>query len=74
MIDMQRAGLPEAVQAGNSFTEASQFSEKGYEAISFGAGSLAESNCPNEKVRIEDVQSAIRFYSRAIEAFCLRAI
>jgi acetylornithine deacetylase/succinyl-diaminopimelate desuccinylase-like protein len=72
--DMQRAGLAEAIQAGNCATEAAQFSERGYEAIAFGAGSLADSNCPNEKVRVEDLQSAIRFYSRAIEAFCLRAI
>jgi acetylornithine deacetylase/succinyl-diaminopimelate desuccinylase-like protein len=72
--DMQRAGLAEATQAGNCATEAAQFSEGGYEAIAFGAGAMTESNCPNEKVRIEDLQSAIRFYSRAIEAFCLRAI
>ena len=72
--DMQRAGLPSAVQAGNSATEAALFAEKGYEAIAFGAGDLAGSNCPNEKVRIDDLQSAVRFYSRAIEAFCLRAI
>lgn len=72
--DMQRAGLASAIQPGNCATEAAQFSERGYEAIAFGAGSLAESNCPNEKVRVEELQSAIRFYSRAIEAFCLRAI
>ena len=40
----------------------------------FGAGVMSETNCPNEKVLIEDLQSAVRFYSRAIEAFCLRAI
>ncbi|MGZ3719979.1 MAG: M20/M25/M40 family metallo-hydrolase [Bdellovibrionota bacterium] len=72
--DMQRAGLAEATQAGNCSTEAAQFSERGFEAIAFGAGSMTDSNCPNEKVRVEDLQSAIRFYSRAIEAFCLRAI
>lgn len=72
--DMQRAGLPEALQAGNCATEAAQFSERGYEAIAFGAGTPAESNCPNEKVRVDDVLSAMRFFSRAIEAFCLRAI
>lgn len=72
--DMQRAGLASAMQAGNFATEASLFSEKGYEAIAFGAGTVAESNCPNEKVKVEDLQSAIRFYSRAIEAFCLRGI
>jgi len=72
--DMQRAGLPSAIKAGNCATEAAHFSEKGYEAIAFGAGVMTESNCPNEKVRVDDLQSAIRFYSRAIEAFCLRAI
>lgn len=72
--DMQRAGLAAAIQPGNSATEAAQFSEKGFEAIAFGAGAIAESNCPNEKVKAEELQSAIRFYSRAIEAFCLRAI
>jgi acetylornithine deacetylase/succinyl-diaminopimelate desuccinylase-like protein len=72
--DMQRAGLPSEIQAGNSATEAAQFSERGYETIAFGAGSLMESNCPNEKVKVEDLQSAMRFYGRAIEAFCLRGI
>ncbi len=72
--DMQRAGLVSAIHAGNSATEAAQFSERGYEAIAFGAGSLEESNCPNEKIRVEELQSALRFYSRSIEAFCMRAI
>lgn len=72
--DMQRAGLASAIQPGNCSTEAAHFSEKGYEAIAFGAGVMTEANCPNEKVRLDDLQSAIRFYSRAIEAFCLRAI
>jgi acetylornithine deacetylase/succinyl-diaminopimelate desuccinylase-like protein len=72
--DMQRAGLPSEIQAGNSATEAAQFSEKGYETIAFGAGSMIESNCPNEKIKVEDLQSAIRFYGRSIEAFCMRGI
>lgn len=72
--DMQRAGLASGIQAGNCSTEAAHFSEKGYEAIAFGAGVMTEANCPNEKARVDDLQSAIRFYSRSIEAFCLRAI
>jgi acetylornithine deacetylase/succinyl-diaminopimelate desuccinylase-like protein len=72
--DMQRAGLADVVQPGICATEAAQFSEGGYETIAFGAGKMDEANCPNEKVGVEDLQSAIRFYSRAIEAFCLRAI
>jgi acetylornithine deacetylase/succinyl-diaminopimelate desuccinylase-like protein len=73
--DMARAGLATEPVPGNFASEASHFSEKGFETVTFGAGnSPAETNCPNEKVRIEDVQAAVRFYSRAIEAFCLRGI
>ncbi|HEY8279321.1 MAG TPA: M20/M25/M40 family metallo-hydrolase [Bdellovibrionota bacterium] len=72
--DMQRAGLADSVLPGNYATEAALFSERGYEAIAFGAGSITESNCPNEKVKLEELHSAVRFYSRAIEAFCLRGI
>lgn len=73
--DMARTGLPSDHQAGNFVSEAAHFAEKGFEAIAFGAGegpSLV--NCPNEKVKVTDLQSAVRFYSRAIEAFCLRGI
>ena len=73
--DMARLGLPNEHVAGNSSSEAAHFSEKGYETIAFGAGQApGEVNVPNERVRIEDVQAATRFYSRAIEAFCLRGI
>jgi hypothetical protein len=73
--DMARAGLAASHQPGNLATESAHFSEKGYEAIAFGAGEApAAVNCPNERVRIDDLQAAIRFYSRAIEAFCLRGI
>jgi hypothetical protein len=75
MADMQRAGLKPDLQAGNSATETSLFAEKGYEAVAFGAGDpIRGGNCPNEKVAVEDLLTAIRFYGRAIEAFCLRGI
>jgi len=73
--DMTRTGLPSEHHVGNFVSEAAHFAEKGYEAIAFGAGEGPEHvNCPNEKVRIGDLHSAVRFYSRAIEAFCLRGI
>jgi acetylornithine deacetylase/succinyl-diaminopimelate desuccinylase-like protein len=73
--DMTRTGLPSDHQVGNCATEAAHFAEKGYETIAFGAGEApALVNRPNEKVRLTDLQSAVRFYSRAIEAFCLRGI
>jgi acetylornithine deacetylase/succinyl-diaminopimelate desuccinylase-like protein len=73
--DMTRAGLPSHHQPGNFGSEAAHFCEKGYEAIAFGAGNgPTDVNCPNERARQDDLQSAIRFYSRAIEAFCLRGI
>jgi acetylornithine deacetylase/succinyl-diaminopimelate desuccinylase-like protein len=73
--DMARAGLAANHQPGNLITEAAHFSEKGYEAIAFGAGEgPATTSCPNEKIRIDDLQAGARFYSRAIEAFCLRGI
>lgn len=73
--DMQRVGLASETTAGNSSSEAAQFSERGYETIGFGAGdNIANGNCPNENVKVEDLQAAVRFYSRAIDAFCLRGI
>lgn len=73
--DMTRAGLPSDHRPGNFMSEAAHFSEKGYEAIAFGAGEAPlQVNCPNEKVNVDDLQAAVRFYSRAIEAFCLRGI
>lgn len=73
--DMTRAGLASDHRPGNFYSEAAHFAEKDYETITFGAGEApALINCPNEKVRIDDLQGAIRFYSRAIEAFCLRGI
>jgi acetylornithine deacetylase/succinyl-diaminopimelate desuccinylase-like protein len=73
--DMTRAGLASDHKPGNFYSEAAHFAEKDYETITFGAGEAPGMiNCPNEKVRIDDLQGAIRFYSRAIEAFCLRGI
>lgn len=75
MADMQRAGLKPELHAGNCSTETSLFAEKGYEAVAFGAGDpIRGGNCPNEKIAIEDLLTATRFYGRAIEAFCLRGI
>lgn len=73
--DMTRTGLPSDHRPGNFATEAAHFSERGYETIAFGAGdAVMEGNCPNERVKLEDIHAAIRFYGRAIEAFCLRGI
>ncbi len=73
--DMQRSGLPSDFVVGNCVSEAAHFSEKNYETVAFGVGEpVTGVNCPNEKAKTEDLQSAIRFYSRAIEAFCLRGI
>lgn len=73
--DMTRAGLASDHRPGNFSTEAAHFSEKGYETIAFGAGDVVQNgSCPNEHVSLDDMQAAIRFYGRAIEAFCLRGI
>jgi hypothetical protein len=73
--DMQRVGLQPETVAGNSSSEAALFSERGYETISFGAGdSILNGSCPNEHVNVEDLRAAVRFYSRSIDAFCLRGI
>lgn len=73
--DMQRVGLASETMAGDSSSEAAHFCERGYETVAFGAGDgIQNSNCPNESVSVEDIQSAVRFYSRAIDAFCLRGI
>lgn len=75
LADMKRAGVSPEHSFGNCSSEASLFAEKGYDVVAFGAGdAVLASNCPNEKVRLEDLMAGIRFYSRAIETFCMRGI
>jgi acetylornithine deacetylase/succinyl-diaminopimelate desuccinylase-like protein len=73
--DMARSGLLAEHRPGNTFTEAAAFTEKGFDSISFGAGeSPMLANCPNEKVKVDDLHAAVRFYTRVIDALCVRGI
>jgi len=54
-------------------TGAGHFVEKGYDTVAFGAGVAPDGiNCPDENVDLGDLQSAIRFYSQCIDAFCFK--
>lgn len=55
-----------------STNEASLFHRMGIECISFGAGEREGNiHTSQEKVKIEDLEKSIEFYSKIIERFCL---
>ncbi|NUM88940.1 MAG: M20/M25/M40 family metallo-hydrolase [Bdellovibrionales bacterium] len=73
--DLQRVGVPSDFTSAETSCEAGFFAEKGYEVAVFGPGEDAGNlHAANEKVRVDDLMSAVRFYSRSIEAFCVRGI
>ena len=73
--DLASSGVEPIVRSSNNCSEAAYFSERGYETVAFGAGQDEDNmNCPNEQVRLDDLHASIRFYERAIEAFCVRGI
>lgn len=70
---MSRVGIDPGLKNGNFASEAAHFQEKGYDVLVFGAGDAPSGiNCPDEKVKVEDLKAAVRFYGQAIEAFCFR--
>lgn len=70
---MGRAGIAERVIASPTFTEAAFFSERGIASVAFGAGALPrKSHGPDESNEIAHLEAATRFYTQAIDSFCVR--
>ncbi len=73
--DLQRVGIPTDFRSSLTTSEAGYFAEKGYETVLFGPGeNSGNSHAANEKVKVDDLMSAVSFYTRTIEAFCVRGI
>jgi acetylornithine deacetylase/succinyl-diaminopimelate desuccinylase-like protein len=72
LAELKELGLSSSIGTQTSTNEASLWSRIGVECISFGPG-VREGNIhtPQENVSIDDLKTAIEFYQRAIERFCL---
>lgn len=73
--DLQRVGIPTDFRSSSTTSEAGYFAEKGYETVLFGPGdNEGNAHAANERVKVDDLMSAVSFYTRTIEAFCVRGI
>lgn len=73
--ELGRVGVETKLFSSSVSTEAAFFSEKGYDTLAFGPGTVeANAYMPNENVDINKLQAATRFYEQAIDAFCVRGI
>lgn len=70
--ELRALGLRDTPITQASTNEASLFSRIGVECVCFGPG-VREGNLhtPEEHVSLKDLESAIRFYQKIIERFCL---
>ncbi len=69
---MEAAGIELAFGKKSESTEASQFSQAGYETVVFGPGvSQGNSRSPNEHISIDQLEKAVAFYEKLIEKVCL---
>lgn len=65
-------GLDSKPQKITVATEASVLGRLGIECLVWGPGqSVGNSLAPNESIKISDLTTAIRFYGRCVERFCL---
>lgn len=68
----QAMNYPPNLRSIGSSTEANVLSRFGIECLVFGPGEgLGNAQGPNEKIRIEDLQKATRFYCELIREICL---
>ncbi len=73
--ELTRAGIEAKFTNAESSSEAAFFSEKAHEVMAFGPALVKrDAYIPNENVSVDDLQAAIRFYERIIDAFCVRGI
>lgn len=69
---LSELNLPGGVHKTGVVTEASVLSRSGIECLVWGPGqSVGNSLAPNESIKMDDLRSAIEFYSRLMERFCL---
>jgi succinyl-diaminopimelate desuccinylase len=69
---LKEMGLCAEPRAFSGASEASVFSRWGTECIVWGPGqSVGNSHAPNESIKIKDLETAIEFYHRFLERFCL---
>lgn len=69
---LKELGLDSKPQKITVATEASVLSRLGIECLVWGPGqSVGNSLAPNESIKISDLTTAIRFYGRCVERFCL---
>lgn len=72
MDELKKLGLQQKPVTQPSTNEASIFSRLGIECVCFGPGKREGNvHTPNEHVAIADLLSAIEFYKKIIERFCL---
>lgn len=65
-------GLSPAPTTYAGATEASVFSRWGTQCLVWGAGqSVGNSHAPNESIKMSDLDTAVEFYRRFLEGFCL---
>jgi succinyl-diaminopimelate desuccinylase len=68
--EMRAMKLSETLQTQSSTNEASLFSRVGIQCISFGPGEREGNiHTPNENVAVDDLRTAIDFYTRMIKRF-----
>lgn len=73
--DLERSGLDKKISLGMTNSDASYFAEKNYPVVAFGPGDeMNNTHTAQERVKMDSLYSAVRFYSQAIETFCVRGI
>lgn len=73
--DLERSGMDPQVVAGNTCTDATYFAERGYPTMVYGPGQERNNtHTPQERVTMDVLYAAVRFYTQAIETFCVRGI
>ncbi len=66
------AHLEKKPQVSSALSEASRYSQAGFDTVVFGPGTMeGNSHCPNESVAITDLEKACFFYEKLIERVCL---
>jgi acetylornithine deacetylase/succinyl-diaminopimelate desuccinylase-like protein len=69
---LKQERLPLALSVKPSCTEAGVYAQWGVPSFVFGPGrSSGNIHAPNESIRISEIKRAIKFYTRAIQTFCV---
>ena len=72
---LNRSGIPTKTASGSACTEGSFFSDRGIAAVAFGPGTgPGNSHSADERNDLMQMEAAVRFYTQAIDSFCVRGI